>query len=143
MSLQVWVSQLRLPREDRFSVAFLRQVARLAAREGGWEGPAEISLTLTDDPTIHRLNRDYRGKDAPTDVLSFAQESFPGPTRVLGDVVISLDTARRQATGTLQREVAWLVSHGVLHLLGYDHQTQPELEAMRARENAVLEQLRL
>lgn len=143
MSLQVWVSQLRLRREERFSVAFLRQVARLAAREGGCDGPAEISLTLTDDPTIHHLNRDYRGQDVPTDVLSFAQETSPGPTRVLGDVIISLDTARRQATGTLQREIAWLISHGVLHLLGYDHQTEAELAVMRSKENAVLERLGL
>ncbi len=143
MSVQVWVSQGQLAPEERFSVAFLRRVARLAAAEGGCSEAAEISLTLTDDPVIHRLNRDYRGKDAPTDVLAFAQESSPGPHRVLGDVIVSLETARRQATGTLEREVAWLISHGVLHLLGYDHQTEAELQAMRARENAVLERLAL
>ena len=76
-------------------------------------------------------------------MLAFAQESSPGPHRVLGDVIVSLVTARRQATGTLEREVAWLISHGVLHLLGYDHQTEAELQAMRARENAVLERLAL
>lgn len=140
MKIRVWVNQLRLLPEERFSVAFLRRVARTAAREGGCLEDSEISLTLTDDPTIHALNRDYRGKDAPTDVLAFAQE---GPNNVLGDVIVSLQTARRQATGTLEREVAWLISHGVLHLLGYDHQTEQELKAMRARENAVLEQLAL
>lgn len=141
--MQVWVNQQRVPSEERFSVAFLRQVARLAAAEGGCPANAEISLTLTDDPSIHALNRDYRGKDSPTDVLAFAQESSPGPTRVLGDVIVSLETARRQKTGTLEREVAWLISHGVLHLLGFDHQTEAELQAMRARENVVLERMKL
>ncbi|GMU51168.1 MAG: hypothetical protein AMXMBFR33_03140 [Candidatus Xenobia bacterium] len=145
-TLQVWVNQLRVPRNDRFPVAFLRMIARYAAEEGGCPGPAEISLTLTDDPSIHQLNRDYRGKDAPTDVLAFAQESSPGPTRVLGDVIVSLETARRQAAHqgcTLRREVAWLICHGVLHLLGYDHRDDTELAAMRKRERAVLERLAL
>ncbi len=145
-ALQVWVNQLKVPRNDRFPVAFLRMVTRYAAQEGGCPGPAEISLTLTDDPSIHQLNRDYRGMDAPTDVLAFSQECSPGPTRVLGDVIVSLETARRQAAHqgcTLRREVAWLISHGVLHLLGYDHRDNTELTTMRERERAVLERLAL
>ncbi len=145
-ALQVWVNQLKVPRNDRFPIAFLRMVVRYAAEEGGCSGPAEISLTLTDDPSIHQLNLDYRGKDTPTDVLAFAQESSPGPTRILGDVIVSLDTARRQAAHQgcpLRREVAWLVSHGILHLLGFDHRDEHELAAMRARERAVLERLGL
>ena len=91
---------------------------------------SELSILITDDNEIHNLNRDYRGKDRPTDVLSFPQmegenilESFPP---ILGDVVISLETAVDQADSmgcTLQEEMSRLLIHGTLHLLGYDHES--------------------
>ncbi|KAB2897514.1 MAG: rRNA maturation RNase YbeY, partial [Kofleriaceae bacterium] len=94
---------------------------------------------------IHALNRDYRGKDKPTDVLAFAQrEGPPGATdaTVLGDVVISVETARRQAKKRgphgLFTEVRFLASHGLCHLLGYDHGTDAEEAKMNARMAALL-----
>lgn len=111
----------------------------------------EVSLTLTDDARVHALNRDYRGIDRPTDVLAFAltegehpAPTLPGEPRLLGDVILSLDTAERQAREggvSLAREVAWLICHGVLHLLGHDHQTPRELEAMRSLEERALARL--
>ena len=106
---------------------------------------AELSLLLCDDATIHELNRAYRGKDRPTDVLAFAMREGPdapggeGP-ELLGDVVISLDTARRQAKDqgrTIIAEVTFLLGHGLLHLLGYDHRTPEEERRMHARTDAL------
>jgi probable rRNA maturation factor len=86
---------------------------------------AELSVLLTDDAGIHQLNRDHRQKDKPTDVLAFPMdESVPDPAGILGDVVISLDTAERQARARrrpLIEEVRFLLAHGILHLIGYDH----------------------
>ncbi|MHB9129898.1 MAG: rRNA maturation RNase YbeY [Armatimonadota bacterium] len=97
--------------------------------EGVRPRSVEVSIALVDDATIQRLNAEYRGKDAPTDVLSFTQEAevtVPGAPKLLGDVVVSLDTAAKQAaTGgrSLDDEAAQLVIHSVLHLLGYDDVT--------------------
>jgi probable rRNA maturation factor len=97
---------------------------------------AELSVLLTDDPGIHELNRDHRQKDKPTDVLAFAMdESVPDPAGILGDVVISLDTAERQARARrrpLIEEVRFLLAHGVLHLIGYDHAEPAEKREMVA-----------
>lgn len=103
----------------------------------------ELSIVLTDDAEIHALNRDYRGKDRPTDVLAFAMDEgegseFAGP--LLGDVVISVETARRQASRRkreLEAELRMLLAHGLLHLLGWDHQTDEEDRLMKARTRAL------
>ncbi len=100
---------------------------------------AELSILLCDDATIHELNRRHRRKNKPTDVLAFAMaEALEGPDQsaLLGDVVISLDTAKRQAEARqapLLDEVTLLLAHGLLHLLGYDHQTRAEERRMTAR----------
>jgi len=97
---------------------------------------AELSVLLTDDGEIHRLNREHRHKDKPTDVLAFAMdENVPDPAGILGDVVISLDTAERQARSRrrpLLEEVRFLLAHGVLHLIGYDHAEPEEKREMVA-----------
>ncbi len=97
----------------------------------------EVSLTLTDDEEIHELNRDYRKKDRPTDVLAFAMREgdLPSPNPgLLGDVIISVDTARRQrGKKTLAEEIFFLWSHGLCHLLGYDHRNDKEEAQMNAR----------
>lgn len=102
---------------------------------------AELSVLLCDDACIHALNAQFRGLDAPTDVLAFAMEEgapvpvAPGAVEVLGDVVISLDTAGRQAAKagrTIADEVIFLLAHGVLHLLGYDHRDPRETRVMNA-----------
>jgi probable rRNA maturation factor len=127
-----------------------RAIERLAARAleaEAVEAPAELSILLADDALVRELNRTYRDTDAATDVLSFAQaegDDFARPEgapRHLGDVVISLDTARRQAvdyTQSLHDEVSHLLVHGILHLLGYDHEHPDDERQMRAREDVIL-----
>ena len=104
---------------------------------------AELSILLCDDATIHELNRDYRNKDRPTDVLAFAMREGEGGElhpSLLGDVVISIETARRQAREhgrSIAAEVTQLLAHGLLHLLGYDHRTDEEDRVMRARTDVL------
>ena len=96
----------------------------------------EVGVRLVDDDAIRALNRDYRTKDKPTDVLAFAQQEGPAaalhPT-LLGDIVISIPTARRQAKRGLPAELLHLASHGLCHLLGYDHNDDEEERVMNAR----------
>ena len=105
---------------------------------------AELSIFLCDDATIHPLNRDYRGKDKPTDVLSFAQREGDFAfidDDVLGDVIVSMDTTIRQANErkhSTQTELRVLLVHGILHLLGYDHIEDDEAEIMEAKEREIL-----
>jgi probable rRNA maturation factor len=108
---------------------------------------AELSIVLCDDAFIHPLNRDYRGKDRPTDVLSFPQregeESDPDDP-VLGDIVLSVERAQAQADErghSLETEIRILLVHGILHLLGYDHEEDAEAEEMEAEERRVLAML--
>jgi len=113
---------------------------------------AEVSVVLSDDAAVHDLNRRYRGMDKPTDVLSFSQREqtaegpplpdLPGMPPVLGDVIISVDTAARQAAEhgvTLEEELALLTVHGILHLLGYEDETETGAQQMRLREQAILQ----
>ena len=109
--------------------------------------PCELSVTVTDDETVRGLNREYAGEDAVTDVLSFSQregEEFvaaPGSVPPLGEVVIAYPQATRQAEErdrSVEEEVARLLIHGTLHLLGYDHAEAEEERRMRAREEELL-----
>ncbi len=101
----------------------------------------EISLLITDDETIRKYNKEYRNKDRTTDVLSFPMED----DIILGDVAISFETAKRQseeAKINIDREVAFLFIHGLLHLLGYDHETsQEDEEEMFAIQEKILKKL--
>ena len=110
-----------------------------------FDGPAEISVTFVDNNRIHELNREYRGKDSATDVLSFPLGE--NGCKLLGDIVISMERAMEQAElygHSLQREVAYLTVHSMLHLLGYDHEAGGlEAVRMREKEEAVLIQLGL
>ena len=105
------------------------------------ENTYEISLLITDDETIHNLNKEYRQKDKPTDVLSFPMDDEV----LLGDIVISMDTAKKQAEEreiNIDREAAFLFIHGLLHLLGYDHETSAEDEKeMFALQEEILKKL--
>jgi probable rRNA maturation factor len=124
-----------------------RVVESLLARER-LPATVEISILFADNETIQELNRDYRGIDAPTDVLSFPLhtraelEAADDEAEVLlGDVVVSVDRAREQAREqghSLSQEVALLLAHGVLHLVGYDHGSPEEAERMREAERQVL-----
>lgn len=111
---------------------------------------SEVSILFVDDDEIQVLNRDYRGKNKPTDVLSFSQiEGYknselqsPNSELILGDVVISLETAKRQAKERghyFSKEVFILLTHGILHLLGYDHEGDRKKAAeMRRMEKKII-----
>jgi probable rRNA maturation factor len=125
-----------------------RRLARMLEAAGKTEeieADLEMSVRLTDDDTIWVLNRDYRHKDRPTDVLAFSQREGDDPgaalhPELLGDVVISMDTAARQAKETLFAEVLFLCTHGLCHLLGYDHRDDEEEAAMNARMKALMDE---
>ncbi len=118
-----------------------------------FQGPAEISVTFTDNEEIRKLNAQYRNIDAATDVLSFPMgengqydTNLETGAKILGDIVISVEKAVEQAEAydhSLQREVAYLTAHSVLHLLGYDHVENMEKVRMREKEELVMEQLGL
>ena len=107
-------------------------------------GGAELSILLCDDETIRELNRLYRKKNRSTDVLAFPMREGPGPAAhpgLLGDVVISLPTATRQAVERdrpIIQEVTFLLAHGLLHLLGHDHATRGEEREMTSRTEDLL-----
>jgi len=123
-----------------------RQLSRMVKAAGLTEGRTlDAAFRLTTDAVIHELNRGYRKKDKPTDVLAFAQrEGPPGATdrATLGDVVISVETARHQAKRKgphgLFTEIRFLASHGLCHLLGYDHNDDKEEATMNARMASLL-----
>ena len=115
------------------------RMVRAAAKADG-RADFEVALRLTTDPAIRELNRDYRAKDKPTDVLAFAQREGPAGALhpdLLGDLVISVDTARRQARRGLGVELLHLAAHGLCHLLGYDHRDDAEEQVMNARAAAL------
>jgi probable rRNA maturation factor len=111
---------------------------------------AEISIVLMDDERIQELNREYRKADRPTDVLAFSQlegepAKAPEDRVALGDVVVSIDTAERQAAEqghALENELDLLIIHGVLHLLGYDDETEADAAEMRRHEKRILDELK-
>lgn len=127
----------------------------VVARQHRLAEQTEVDITIVDDEEIHNLNRDYRNVDRPTDVLSFAldenDEAEPqivdGPEEhLLGDIIISAETAARQAEEFghgLEREIVYLAVHGLLHLLGYDHMTEADKVVMRGQEEAALREIRL
>lgn len=131
--------------------AWARRIARVVLEAEGVAPPYEVSLVFTDSETVRRLNRDYRQVDAPTDVLAFymlppdgTKDPFvlppDGITR-LGEVIVSCPQAVRQARDEghpVERELALLIIHGILHLLGYDHEEPAEEMEMRQREKELL-----
>ncbi len=110
------------------------------------EDTCELSCIIVDDKEIHRINREYRQIDRPTDVISFAYEDaecfeLEGMPRQLGDIFISLDKAKEQAESyghSFKREFCFLFTHGLLHLLGYDHMQEEEAKEMFALQEKIL-----
>jgi len=132
-------------RRPRWSVPALTRLAERILKAAGVR-QGDLSLELVGDRRMRRLNRLYRGKDRPTDVLAFALRETPGPpTSLLGDVVVSVPSAARQARArrhSLSVEVTVLLIHGVLHLLGYDHERgEQEARRMSRRERKILKTL--
>jgi len=148
--------QIGIQAEEKFRGVidedWARRMAQTVLKAEGVAPPYEISLVFTDSETVKQLNRDYRGVDEPTDVLAFymlpqkgADSSFAlppdGVTR-LGEVIISYPQAAEQAREqghSPERELALLIIHGILHLLGYDHEEPEEQSKMRERERELLE----
>ena len=125
----------------KVSAANVKRTAQKILRLVG-QNNAELSLALVGNDEIRELNRRYRNKPTPTDVLSFpADESASLHVRLLGDVIISVEQAEvqaRRARRTLEAEVEWLLIHGILHLLGYDHErSAKEAKIMRALEKKI------
>jgi len=139
--------------QKRIDKRWLRQLVKESLRAHSLEAQVELSLLVTDDATVRELNRTYRGKDKATDVLSFALEADrrggaaagfvmpPGEMVHLGEVIVSYPKAVEQAAERLhpvEDELALLVVHGVLHLLGYDHDKPGREREMRSMERKVL-----
>lgn len=129
-----------------------RVLQALAAQEG--IADSEVAVTLVDEDQIRELNRDYRGLDQATDVLSFAMNEgdeddfveIDEAVNLLGDIIISLPHVYAQAEEyghTPERELAFLVVHGFLHLIGEDHETDEAAEVMFAKQEALLTQLNI
>ncbi|PAV29031.1 rRNA maturation RNase YbeY [Virgibacillus profundi] len=131
-------------------IDLLQRLILFAAEKEGVSKEAEVSVNFVDDNEIQELNRNYRQKDMPTDVISFAlQESVEGELDIigediplaLGDIVISVDKAKEQAeeyNHSFERELGFLTVHGFLHLLGYDHMKQEDEEKMFKRQEQIL-----
>ena len=135
--------------------ALIRRTIRTALAAEGLTAPCEVDVLLTDDDGIHEINREMRQVDRPTDVLSFpefelAPGQLPGPEDAdpgtglipLGDMVLSMERVAAQAREyghSKRRELSYLVTHSLLHLLGYDHLDEGPMKAqMRAREEAIM-----
>lgn len=131
-----------------------RKIVRQAIKAENVSHPYEMSLVIAGSETVQKLNRDYRSVDEPTDVLAFCMLNQQGdgsdfvlpPDNVLrlGEVIISYPEAVEQAKEqghSTERELALLIIHGILHLLGYDHEKPEEVEKMRAREKELLENI--
>ncbi|KGX93587.1 rRNA maturation factor [Pontibacillus halophilus JSM 076056 = DSM 19796] len=131
-------------------IDLIQRVLSFAGKQESISEEAEMSVSFVDDKEIQELNRNYRQKDKPTDVISFAmQEEGIGEMKiigaeiplVLGDVVISVDTAKAQAEEydhSLERELSFLALHGLLHLLGYDHMNEADEKTMFQRQEDIL-----
>ena len=128
--------------------AQLESLLEFAAGKEGIADPCELSLTIVNNDKIHEINREYRGVDRPTDVISFALEegeemeiSGVDIPRILGDIIISVEKAHQQAEEyghSFIRELGFLAVHGFLHLLGYDHMTEEDEKEMFRRQEEIL-----
>jgi probable rRNA maturation factor len=137
------------------AASLARGAAKLALARGttalglAWRGTVELGITLADAARQRQLNRDYRGVDAPTNVLAFpvwepGTRLPPGAPVLLGDVVLAVETMAQEAAEQkkpLADHLVHLTVHGVLHLLGYDHLTQAEVTAMESLERSILAEL--
>ncbi len=141
------------PEDLKVPAEYVQNVTAAAEKVGELYGVdnGEVSITLTNNDYIHELNREYRGIDRPTDVLSFALNESEEPEvtggsniNVLGDLVISVERAEEQAKDfghSVKREMAFLTVHGMLHLLGYDHMEEADRLEMEKEQRFVMEKL--
>lgn len=157
MNHRVYARHSGVMAEDRLSLPLVKRCVRVALRLEAVDMPCEVSVLITNDSRLRRLNSEFRGIDEPTDVLSFPMQEFSPPgweapgagaadpetgLLPLGEIVISAERIVRQAREfghTRERETAYITVHSVLHLLGYDHVDEAgEKRFMRAREKEIL-----
>jgi probable rRNA maturation factor len=134
------------------SIKDMEELLNFAQKKLEITEPCELSITFVNNDRIQEINREYRGKDKPTDVISFAMEelgegeiqiSGGNMPRVLGDIIISTDKAREQAEDyghSVERELGFLAVHGFLHLLGYDHETEADEKEMFDLQRRILDE---
>ncbi len=142
-----------LPNEEKL----IKEVVSRVLEEEKVLPEVDVYITLTNNEEIHKINKEYRDVDRPTDVLSFPmyeRDEIAGLKndtndeieKILGDIIVSIEKVREQAEEyghSFERELAYLVTHGMLHLLGYDHMIEEEKTVMRKREEEILETLNI
>ncbi|ARI77026.1 rRNA maturation RNase YbeY [Halobacillus mangrovi] len=140
---------------DEAFVDLIQRIILFAGDKEGVQKTAEVSISFVDNKEIQEINRNYRQKDQPTDVISFAmQEEGEGEMKILsedmplmlGDIIISIDKAKEQAEDyghSLERELGFLALHGFLHLLGYDHLNDEDEKEMFNRQEEILHEFGL
>ncbi|MFC6039846.1 rRNA maturation RNase YbeY [Paenisporosarcina macmurdoensis] len=133
------------------NLQLIEKMLHHAAEDQGIEAGSELSVTFVNNEEIQQINNDYRGKNVPTDVISFAMEELgegeiainvPGAPRMLGDIIISVERAKEQAADyghSEERELGFLAIHGFLHLLGYDHMEDEDEKEMTEKQEAILQ----
>ena len=131
------VEQDLVPEEHRYAPERLARLAQAVAAHVPNAPRGNVGVSFVDDHEIQRLNRVYRQKDKVTDVLSFASD-FAEQTGHLGDVIISYAQAVRQADGDIELELTDLLAHGVLHILGYDHEEPQDAAVMFPLQDAIV-----
>lgn len=142
----------KMPEEEKL----IKKVVKTVLKEEQILKDLEVYITLTNNEQIHKVNFEQRKVDRPTDVLSFPmfeREEIPylkkensGERDILGDIIVSIEKVKEQAEEyghSFERELAYLVTHGMLHLLGYDHMIEEEKEQMRKREEEILGKLKI
>lgn len=129
--------------ENNYLESYIKKILELEKIVS--DRPLYLSILLTDNKNIQVVNRDFRGKDLPTDVISFAYhetEDFDiGPYDTLGDIIISLERVKEQSkeyNHSFEREFYYVLTHGILHILGYDHIEEEDKKIMRKREEEIL-----
>ncbi|MDQ0213917.1 putative rRNA maturation factor [Oikeobacillus pervagus] len=139
-------------RLDKEAFQLVESILQFASTKEGIEQDSEVSVTFVDNDRIQEINREYRDKDQPTDVISFALEEMAEDEieisgvdmpRILGDIIISVPKAKQQAEEyghSFQRELGFLALHGFLHLLGYDHMVEEDEKQMFGRQKEILKQ---
>ncbi len=157
-----WERETQTPLAVEDEEALVRRVIEAALDAEGFPFEAEVHVLLTDDAAIREINREYRGIDAATDVLSFPMADYPAPgvfdqleedddlfhpdtgELILGDIVISADHVKEQAASyghSEERELAFLTAHSMFHLMGYDHINEEDRHVMEKKQEELLESL--
>ena len=139
-------------RQSKYSVTkemkiLIENIINEALKVEGLSNNYEVSISFVENDEIKALNREYRGVDKETDVLSFPMDDeFQISTPLLGDIIISMEKANEQATiygHTIEREIGYLIAHSMFHLMGYDHLIDAEKKIMREKEKQVMKNLKI